>query len=164
VSLSSLKTAFYERAAGIEVLTGEAEDAQTALGTLLAVDPDTSAPNERPAVFQGNTGVIPVYDCLIFVESGGTPDNRFAADVGGIRDPILDVYIWSKKARGNAVSDIHDLVDQLFNERRGVSPLLTLDAGRIYHMEALTDLTKGYDREVNAWFGFSRYRFILAHY
>jgi hypothetical protein len=160
VSLSSLKKAFYERAAGVETLTDEAEDAQDALGALLTTDPNTNL----PAVLDGNKAVTPLYDSVTFQESGGTPDSRFGEDVGGIRDIILDVYIWSKSTRSATVSDIHDQVDRLFNERRGIAPLLTLEDGRIYHMEALTDLTTIYDRDTNAWCGYSRYRFILAHY
>lgn len=160
MSLPALKKAFYERAAGVEVLTGDALAAQDALAVLLGVDPETNL----PAVYAGNRSSILVYDALCFSEGGGTPDNRFGEDVGGIRDPILDVYIWSNKAQGNRISDIHDLVDRLFNERRGIAPLLHLESGRLYHMEALTDLSSGYDNEANAWFGYCRYRFVMAHY
>ncbi len=160
MSLSALKTAFYERAAGVEVLTGAALAAQDALATLLGVDPEVNL----PAVHQGNKSAIVVYPAICFRESGGTPDNRWGSEVGGIRDVILDVDIWSDSAAGNVISDIHNLVDQLFNERRGIAPLLTLDSGRIKTMEALTDLAVIYDRDTNSWFGPSRYRFILAHY
>lgn len=160
MSLSALKTAFYERAAGVETLTDAALAAQDALAVLLGVDPETSL----PAVHQGNKSAVVVYPALCFRESGGVPDNRWGSEVGGIRDVILDVDIWSDSAAGNVISDIHDLVDRLFNERRGIAPLLTLDSGRIKTMESLTDLSTTYDRDTNAWYGFSRYRFILAHY
>ena len=160
MSLSALKTAFYRRAAGVETLTDAALAAQSALGDLLGVDPETSL----PAVHQGNKSAIVVYDAICFRESGGVPDRRFAEDVGGIREVLLDVEIWSQSETGNRLSDIHDLIDQLFNERRGIAPLLTLTSGRIKHMEALTDLSTVFDADSNAWLGFSRYRFLLAHY
>jgi hypothetical protein len=160
VSLSSLKKAFYERAAGVETLTNDALAAQNALVALLTTDPDTSL----PAVRERNTAVSPVYDSIVFQESGGTPDARWGMDVGGIRGVILDVYIWSKSARSATVSDIHDLVDKLFNTYRGIAPLLTLESGRIKEMRALTDLSTIYDGDTNAWCGYCRYLFILAHY
>jgi hypothetical protein len=160
MSLSALKTAIYNRAAGIETLTDEAEDAQGGLIALLDTDPDT----DLPAVVQRNTAPVVVYPTLVFGESGGTPDNRWGEDVGGIRDVIIDFQIWADGSSGNLLSDIHDYVDQLFNERRGISPLLTLTSGRIKHMEALTDLNIIFDRDRNASYGFCRYRFILCHY
>jgi hypothetical protein len=160
MSLSALKKAFYERAAGVETLIDDALAAQEALGALLTTDPDT----DLPAVLDGNKSVIPLFDSITFMEAGGTPDNRFGEDTGGIGDVILDVYIWSRSARSSRISDIHNLVDRLFNERRGIAPLLRLGDGRIFHMEALTGLSTVYDRDNNAWMGYSRYRFILAHY
>lgn len=160
MSLSSLKKAVYERLAGVEALSGDAANAQTALGALLGEDPET----ELPAVHHGNRSVIVVYPAITFMEAGGVPDNRFGEDVGGVRQPILDFYLWSDSAAGNVISDIHDYVDQLLNERRGIAPLLTLESGRLFHMEALTDLATLYDRDTNAWYGYCRYQSILAHY
>lgn len=166
MSLSALKKAFYERAAGVEVLSGDALAAQDALAVLLAEDTETSL----PAVHQGNKSVIVAYPALCFRESGGAPDTRWSADVGGIREVIFDVEIWSDSAAGNVISNIHDLVDKLFNTRRSLNshgvraPLPTLDSGRLKDMTALTDLSTLYDRDTNAWYGFCRYRFILAHY
>lgn len=160
MSLSALKQAIYERAIGTEVLTDDALTAQTGLIALLGTDTDTN----EAMVAEGNFSQVVDFPALIFRVSGGAPDYRWGTDVGGIRDVIFDFEVWSNDTDGQIISDIHDLLDQLFNERRGISPLLTLTSGRIKHMEALTDLYVIYDREANAWFGPSRYRFILCHY
>ena len=160
MSVSALKTAVYRRLAGVEALTNEALAAQVGLAALLGVDPDTSL----PAVYQGNKSVALVYPAICFRESGGVPDNRWDTDVGGIRVVILDMDLWSNSAAGNVISDIHNLLDQLLNERRGIAPPLTLTSGRVKNGEALTDLSVLYDRDTNAWYGYTRYQFILAHY
>lgn len=156
MSLSALADAIYDRLAGIEALADEALEAQQALNTLLGGD----APNR---IWQGNRDNAVAFPALTYRPDGGFPDNRFASDVGGISNVRFSFEFWTDSPARNVLTDIADAVDWLLNERRGVADLLPLAKGRVWHMEAATDLVEGYDPERNAWYGLKQYLFVLGY-
>lgn len=157
---TALNKAIYGRLAGTEALTGEAADAQAALAALLGTDPDT----ERPAVHMGNKSAVVVYPALTFRPSGGLRHGMSHEDLGGIEEQLYDLELWENTGKGDTITDLYDLVDQLLCSERNVAPVLPLEAGRVFDMQAVTRLQVLYDDKSNAWFGLARYRYLVAHY
>ncbi len=156
---SVILKAIYERLAGVEILTGKALAAQTALVGLLGVDADTTLPavymgnlNDSVMMKDANAVMRPV---ITFRPSGGLIDKRFETAVD---DPIYDFEIWSFSRQARIITDIEWQMGKLIDSRR-YAPDWNLDSGAIANVEPLTTLAILYDHQRNGWFGLIRYKF-----
>ena len=147
----SLIEAIVFRLRKVEVLTGDALEAQDALQALVP------AANVR----QGNLDTSVGYPQITFRPSGGIPNPLSMQQIGVIGQPEFDFEFWTNDRRGNTVANIADLVEQLLDDRRGVANPFTSETGyKQFAMHALTDLAVMYDSTINGWFGLQRYQAI----
>ena len=135
----------------VEVLTGDALEAQDALQALVP------AANVR----QGNLDTSVGFPQVTFRQSGGTPNRLSHEQIGVIGQPEFDFEVWTDDRRGDTASNILDLIEQLLDDRRGVVNPLTGAAGyKQFAMHILTDAAVFFDSITNRWFGLQRYQAI----
>lgn len=167
---TALSSAIYARLSGSESLTGDAGDAQEALATLLATDPD----NDQPAVFFGSKNTaqiwvsgdnaIPLSPCITFRQGGGSSDRRFQQGTGVVERVLYDFEIWEEGASGTRITEIAEHLERLLDMRRGVVSGLTLESGKLFSMQAFSPLSVLYDMGSHSWAGVIRYEFLEVRY
>jgi hypothetical protein len=159
---TALTTAIYRRLAGLEVLTGAALAQQQALAALLGTDPDTAL----PAVHKGNKSNVVTYPAITFRSNAGAVNSHFATSGIAVDDVIYDLEIWSNTQSGTIIEQIYGCVERLLDGRFGISPALPVDnaGGRIFWATAFVPITELYDRDLRAWFGLCRFRFVEARF
>jgi hypothetical protein len=162
---SAVATAIYNRLTGIEVLTGAALAAQTALAALLATDPDTG----KPAVSRMNKNLAPVvYPIITFRAAGGIPDRTWSDGSGVVDHAYYNLEIWSNDTGGNTLTDIEEQVSALLDMRRPACAALPLPAPDSSHYcwysEMFVCSEELYDDTINAWFVLIRLKVIEGRF
>lgn len=165
---TTLNKAIRRRLTGQDALTGDGLEAQLALEALLAADPSSSG---NPAVYIGNMASSPVFPCITFRPSGGISSwiSR-SEDIGVVGQPEYEFEIWGQAEVRNPdpITNIFNYLEQLLDDRHSIVdtfPFLTLDAG--WYCVAgicLMDLSLNFDTQRNAWFGLTRFQFIVQRY
>jgi len=158
---SAITTAIYKRLTGVEILTGAGLAAQQSLAALLGTDPDTAL----PAVHKGNKSNVVVYPAITFRQNTGMVNTNFGTSGVAIDDPVYDVEIWDNTQRSNILTDIYGQMERLLDDRFG-APQLPVDNthGQVYHAQAFVPMAEIYDKDLRAWFGLCRFRFVEARF
>lgn len=140
-----------------------ADSAAGGLTTLVAADPGTPT---APAIF--NTFVNeapPVYDCITWRTSDGTPDGRFRAPVPGATAGIqqkeeitVDFELWTQSGTYANLEAIRERLDALFHQQG----FPTADPNvAVFYAERIGGEHDSYDPKPRAWFKLLRYLFRL---
>jgi hypothetical protein len=159
---AALTTAIYRRLTGLEVLTGVALAQQQVLAVLLGVDPDTSL----PAVHKGNKSEVVTYPAITFRENAGNVFAQFSTSGIAVDNSVYDLEIWENTQDATIIERIYGCVERLLDGRFGIAPPMPVDnaGGRVFWSTSFVPMTELYDRDLRAWFGLSRFKFVESRF
>jgi hypothetical protein len=130
-----------------------------ALVALLAKDPNDPSAQPRPAIFNAHLSAAPpVYACVTFRQSTGSPDNRFRPALPGdvtqnVDDEYFDFEAWTQAPSFVPISSIQARLDVLLHQQS-----FAAGTSQVFWSERVLEQPDLYDDVLKAHYGLFRYR------